>query len=82
MEVKPQPWMPEGEYAKLEGQVKLRLNGIMQVFNAYGQSVYIPEAIEAVMQVVRFYGLRLRGVDEIPPEKLIYNPLEDPDDSI
>jgi hypothetical protein len=77
MEPKPQPWLPEDEYTKLEGQVRLKLNGVMNVFNGYGQGVYVSEAIEAIMQVIRWYGLRLRGVDRIPPEMLIYNPLED-----
>jgi hypothetical protein len=77
MDTKPQPWLPEDEYIKLEGQVRLKLNGVMNVFNCYGQGVYVSEAIEAIMQVVRWYGLRLRGVDKIPPEKLIYNPMED-----
>ena len=71
-EPRPQPWLSEEDYQELESHVRLKLNGVFQVFNVYGQKVFIDEAIEAVMQVMRWYGLKLRGVDDIPPEMLLY----------
>ena len=70
--VRPQPWIPEEDYRKLEGQVRLKLNAILGVFDVYGQGAFIPETREAIIQVVRWYGLRLRGVDKIPHEMLLY----------
>ena len=35
---------------KSEGHVKLALNGILAVFDMYGMGVYIPEAINQIIE--------------------------------
>ena len=56
-------WLDEETYAKVEGQTRLQIGAILGVYNLYGMGVYFPQTLEAIMQVVRQYGKRVRGKD-------------------
>ncbi len=60
-------WLTDEAYEKLEGSARLKVNGILGVFSMYGQQLLVPGAIEEIMQVMRWYGLQVRGVDKVPP---------------
>ncbi len=53
--------LPDDEYAKLIGQFRLRLNGIMRPFNAYGMNVYVSQACEQIVQLTEIFGMNVRG---------------------
>jgi hypothetical protein len=57
-------WLSNEEYDKLLGQTRLKLNGIMAVFNTYGQQPYVHEAVEQALNVCENFGLRVRGIDK------------------
>ena len=57
------PWLPDEEYTKLKGQVRLQLNGIMSIFSKYGIRDSIPGAIEAILELFDHFGMRVRGED-------------------
>jgi hypothetical protein len=57
-------WLPEEEYAKAVGQLRLQLNGVMEVFMVYGQQPLVTQAIEEVVKLAEDFGLRVRGVDK------------------
>jgi len=40
---------------KLNGLIRLRLNGIMSAFNMYGLDVHVPMAIEGIVDLLEFY---------------------------
>ena len=53
----------EDERVKAVKQFKLQLNGVMGVFGLYGQSVYIPDAIEVITELALLLHKRLNGQD-------------------
>jgi hypothetical protein len=57
-------YLPSDDYAKAVGQFRTQLNGVFNVFDQYGQNVYIPNAIEEVVRLAEDFGLRVRGVDK------------------
>lgn len=56
--------LSEGDYAKAVGQLTLALNGVMECFHMYGLSVYVPGAIQEIVQLAEDFSLRVRGVDK------------------
>lgn len=59
-------WLPQEEYDKTISQLRLQLNGVFNVFNLYGQGVYIPLAIEECVRLAEDFGLKVRGVNNKP----------------
>jgi len=57
-------WLEESDYKKVIGQARLQIGGILQLFATQGMDVYIPEATEAIAQVVEAFGKRVRGKDK------------------
>jgi len=55
-------WLPQEEYDKAVGQLRLQLNGVMSPFRQYGQDVFIPQAINEIIRLAEDYGLRVRGI--------------------
>ena len=53
----------DGDYSKALGQLKLQLNGVFRPFNMYGQHIYIPGAIDEVVDLAEQFGMRVRGKD-------------------
>lgn len=51
------------EDAKAIGQFQLALNGVLNVFNAYGLGVHIPEAKKAITKLALQLHHRLNGED-------------------
>ena len=49
--------------AKIMGQFRLELGGIMQVFNLYGMGVYSTEAMKAIENLATQMHRRLNGED-------------------
>jgi len=58
------PWLPDEEYQKSLGQLRLQLNGVFTPFNAYGLDIYIPGAKESVIKLCEDFALRVRGIDK------------------
>jgi len=52
---------------KLKGQFRLGLNGILKPFNLYGMGIYVPAAIELIMELLDKYESNLEG-EETPLE--------------
>jgi len=57
-------WIPDEEYQKAIGQLRLQLNGVFQPFQAYGLNVFIPGAIEETIKLAEDFSLRVRGYDK------------------
>jgi len=57
-------WLPEDDYQKAVGQLRLQLNGVFQPFNQYGLEVFIPGAIHEVVKLAEDFSLRVRGYDK------------------
>ena len=57
-------YLPQDEYDKAVGQLRLQLNGVFNVFMVYGQDVYVPQAVREVVKLCEDFGLRVRGVDK------------------
>ena len=57
-------WLPQAEYDKAVGQLRLQLNGVFKIFDIYGQGVFIPQAVEEAVRLAEDFGLRVRGIDK------------------
>jgi len=55
--------IPESEYKKALGQVRMQLNGIMNCFRCYGMDSDVDSAQEEIMVIVEQFGMRVRGKD-------------------
>ena len=69
------PWLSPESFQKLEGQTRMKIGGVLGVFDMYGQGTYIPSALEAIMEIVTWYGLQVRGKDKM----LIVEPMVNPE---
>ena len=58
------PWLPDEEYTKAVGQLRMQLSGVLEPFDMYGQGVYIPTAVSEIVKLAEDFGLRVRGVDK------------------
>ena len=59
-------WLPDEEYQKLIGGLRLQLNGVFGPFCGkvhYGMDVFVPGAINEVVRLCEDFGLRVRGID-------------------
>lgn len=57
-------WLPDEEYEKAVGQLRLNLNGVFECFKCYGLDVFIPGAITEAVKLAEDFGLRVRGVEQ------------------
>lgn len=56
--------LPEEEYRKAVGQLRLQLNGVFDPFRLYGLDIFIPGAVEETLKLAEDFGLRVRGEDK------------------
>lgn len=56
--------LPEDDYKKAIGQLRLQLNGVFEPFRMYGLQDYIPGATDECVRLAEDFGLRVRGVDK------------------
>ena len=57
-------WLPDTEYAKAVGQLRLQVGGVLSAFRAYGLDVFVPGAVDEIVKLAEDFGLRVRGVDK------------------
>ena len=57
-------WLPQEEYDKAIGTLKMQLRGVFEPFKAYGLQDFIPNAINEAVKLCEDFGLRVRGVDK------------------
>jgi hypothetical protein len=57
-------YLPQDEYDKAVGQLRLQLTGIFSLFDMYGMGVFIPQAVEEAVKLAEDFGLRVRGVEK------------------
>lgn len=55
--------IPQEQYDKAIGQLKLQLNDVFSPFRIYGLDILIPGAIEEIMELAEKFGQRVRGKD-------------------
>jgi len=55
--------IPEADYQKAKGQLRLQLNDTLKCFKIYGLDVLIPGAVEEIMELAELFGQRVRGKD-------------------
>ena len=55
--------LPQEDYDKAIGQLRLQLNGVLAPFNMYGQQHLVPGAIEEITALAELFGERVRGKD-------------------
>ena len=48
---------------KAEGQLRLQIMGVLQVFNCYGLGDFIPEATAEIVKLAQQYHERMNGND-------------------
>lgn len=70
---KPEYFLPEEEYRKAIGSLRLQMAGIFDFLKVddklpvryqYGMGDYVPGAIEEAVGLAEDFGLRIRGVDK------------------
>ncbi len=59
------PKIPDEQYKKAVGSLRLQLNDVFSVFGIYGQGIFIAGAIEETIELAEQFGQRIRG-DDIP----------------
>ena len=59
-------WLPDEDYAKCEGQLRLQVGEILSVFNIYGLDILVPGAIEEIVEVAADFSKRTRGEKNQP----------------
>lgn len=57
------PKIPDEQYQKAIGQLRLVLSDIFHVFSGYGQDIYVPGAIDEVIDACEQFAKRVRGAD-------------------
>jgi len=55
--------IPQPEYDKARGQLRLQLTDVLSVFKMYGLGEYIPGAIEEIVELTEQFAMRVRGKD-------------------
>lgn len=55
--------IPQTEYDKAKGQLKLQIGEVLSVFRMYGLQESIPGAIEEIIELCEQFGQRVRGKD-------------------
>lgn len=55
--------LPQPEYDKAKGQLRLQLNGVLKPFNMYGLGIFIPGAIDECVHLAEQFAMRIRGKD-------------------
>lgn len=62
----PKHFIPEADYKKAIGQLRLQLTGVFSPFRMYGQDIYIAGAIDEIVHLAEDFGLRIRGEKDKP----------------
>jgi hypothetical protein len=57
-------WIPQEEYDKALGQLRLQLNGVFTPFHGYGHDVFIPQAADEALKLAEDFCLRVRGAEK------------------
>ncbi len=55
--------IPQEQYDKAKGQLRLQLNDVFSPFNMYGMNILIPGAIEEVIELAEKFAMRVRKKD-------------------
>lgn len=58
------PYLPQPDYDRAVGQLRLQVGAVLAPFAMYGQDVLIPGAISEIIKLAEAFGLRVRGVDK------------------
>jgi len=56
-------WLPDENYQKAIGQLRLQINGALRPLRSYGQAVYCDQTADAIVKLCEDFGLRVRGVE-------------------
>ena len=65
MKYKNIPWQKDDDFKKSIGQFRLQLGGVFEPFNLYGQDIFIPGDIDAVVRLAIDLTLRVRGAPKM-----------------
>ncbi len=55
--------IPEEQYRRAIGQLRLALNDVFKPFNCYGLNIFVSGAIEEVIELAEKFGKRVRKKD-------------------
>jgi hypothetical protein len=58
------PRIPDDDYSKAIGQLKLQVNGVLNCFRCYGMDHDVDIAIREVTLLAEQFAMRVRGKDE------------------
>ena len=64
MKYKDIPWLENEDYRRAEGHLRLALNDVFKPFNELGHHIFIPGAIDEVIQLAIDFSLVTRGIDK------------------
>ena len=59
-------WLEDPDFQKAVGQLKLGLNDVFEPFNELGHHIYIPGAIEEIVELAIDFSKRCRGEKDQP----------------
>ena len=51
------------DYDKAKGQLRLQLNDVMSIFQCHGLQLFVPPAIEEIVELAERFGERVREKD-------------------
>ena len=57
------PWLEDEAYKKAEGQFRGALRDVFNPFNELGHQIFIPGAIDEIVELAVDFSKRLRGLD-------------------
>lgn len=57
-------WIPDEEYQKARGQLRLQFLAVLSVFDKHGFADYIPPACDELLRLAEDFSLRVRGIDK------------------
>ncbi|KKL16469.1 hypothetical protein LCGC14_2495270 [marine sediment metagenome] len=56
--------VPQPEYDKAKGQLRLQVNAVMNCFRCYGLNADVDAATEELIRLAELFSMRLRGKDK------------------
>lgn len=57
-------WLPQPDYDKAIGQLRMALGGIMSPLDKYGNREYVTMCIEEIIRLAEIFGQKVRGKDK------------------
>jgi len=55
------PWLDDEHFAKARGQLSMKVNALLNVFDCYGMGIYITPIADQIIDLAIDFSMRVRG---------------------